>query len=90
MEVLSIELYKAADAEDSFAIRLATDPPDQRRAETGFGKHFEKVWSLEVQSDDRPSLPLVNWDAVLERAIEAFNLSDPVITNFDWPSLQAT
>ena len=30
----------------------------------------------------------IDRDAVLERVIEAYDFSDPVLTNFDWPREQ--
>lgn len=90
MESCTIHLYQATDAEGSFALRLPSDPPDRWRAQTGFGRTFQKIWSIDFQSASTPDQRLINWETVLERAVEAFNLSDPVITNFDWPQVEMT
>jgi hypothetical protein len=78
-----LELFAAADADDSYALRVAGEKA--WRARTGFGSGLEHVWTVEVESSIEPELAEVDWDAVLERAIEAFEMSDPVISNFDWP-----
>jgi hypothetical protein len=88
MEATIVHLHKATDAEDAYALCVAGDKRESWRAERGFGQNFEKVWSVELQSDRRPNQLEVDWDAVLDRAIEAFNLSDPVIANFQWPTQQ--
>jgi hypothetical protein len=85
----TVHLFKATDAEDAYAIRLAHDDPGKWRAERGFGQNFEEVWSVELQSRKQAPESRVDWDAVLERVIEACTLSDPVITNFQWPVRQA-
>ena len=88
MEKVHLQLYKAVDAEEAYAIRFA---PDQTwLARTGFGSQLQQVWMLEVLSESRVDRCRVDWDAVLERAIEAYRLSDPVITNFNWPDLSPT
>ena len=58
-------------------------------ARSGFGSQLEPVWSLELESAAPPGLETVDWDVVLERAIEAYRLSDPIVTNFDWPRVPA-
>ena len=88
MESCNVLLFQATDATDSYALKFPSDPADQWRAQSGFGKEFQQVWAIELQSDSLPDFQRVNWDAVLERSIEAFNLSDPVITNFEWPQVQ--
>lgn len=88
MEVCTAHLYQAEDTEGSFALALPNDPPERWRAQSGFGRRFRKVWSIEFQSEAMPESRLVNWEAVLERALEAYSLSDPVITNFQWPQLE--
>lgn len=88
MESNIIHLHKAIDAEDSYAICLNDDPRETWRAERGFGQRFEKVWSVELQSKAKPRVPAVNWEAVLDRAIQACSLSDPVVSNFTWPHHQ--
>lgn len=90
MEGCTVLLYQAADAENSFAIRLQQDPPDAWRAQKGFGTKFENPWNIEFQGKNAPELVKINWDAVLERAVEARNLSDPVITNYEWPRFELT
>jgi hypothetical protein len=89
MESNTVLLYQANDAEESFAIRLENDPPESWRFQKGFGKHFQQVWSVELQGDLRPNFSLVDWEAVLDRILEAYHLSDPLLTNFTWPHLQA-
>lgn len=89
MEVATIELYQANDAAESFAIKLKEDAKGAWRAQRGFGQNHEKVWTVELQSQNNPrDWQLVEWDAVLDRVVEASTLSDPVLTNFEWPVLQ--
>ncbi len=83
-----VHLHKARDAEDSWALNVVGDISGVWRAEKGFGGTFEKVWSLELQSREAPDLRAVDWDAVLERAIIACDLSDPLIADFQWPVKQ--
>jgi hypothetical protein len=64
------------------------DTHQRWRAERGYGSAFEKAWTVEVQSESRPEFNQVDWDAVLDRMIEAFDLNDPVIAGFDWPRRQ--
>jgi hypothetical protein len=82
MEVMTLHLFKADDAEDSFAIKVAGD--SSYRGRRGFGQQFKNVWSLEIQSEQKPDLVFVDWDKMLDRAVEAYEMSDPVLTNFDW------
>ena len=86
MVSIEVHLFQARDGGESFAIGLASDPRGTWRARTGFGQEFEQVWSLDLQSEVSPEVQTVDWDTVLERAVEAFRLSDPVITNFEWPN----
>jgi hypothetical protein len=88
MKALTIDLYKANDAEDSFALHLPSDPHEFWRAEIGFGKTFAKVWRVELQSREMPpELRLIDWDAVLQRVLGAYNRSDRVIGEFEWPQV---
>ena len=83
MEKVALQLFKARDAEEAYAIRF---PKAERwLARSGFGSQLESVWSLEVQSEEVIDPKSVDWDQMLQRAIEAYRLSDPVLTNFDWP-----
>jgi hypothetical protein len=83
MENVAVQLFKARDAEEAYAIRF---PREERwLARSGFGSQLEPVWTLEIQSVEVIDLKSVDWDQILERAIEAYRLSDPVLTNFDWP-----
>lgn len=87
MQKVNLQLFKARDAENAYAIRFSKE--ERWLARSGIGSQLEPVWSLEFQSDlplDRNS---IDWEAVLHRAIEAYRLSDPVVTNFEWP-MQAT
>jgi hypothetical protein len=85
MEKVNLQLFKAADAEEAYAIRF---PKEQKwLARSGFGSQLEPVWSLELQSETGVQLETVDWDVVLERAVEAYRLSDPVLTNFEWPKV---
>ena len=87
MEKVSLQLFKATDAEEAYAIRF---PKEQKwLARSGFGSQLEPVWSLELESETPAELETVDWDVVLERAIEAYRLSDPIVTNFDWPRVPA-
>ena len=91
MEVATIELYQALDAADSYAIKLREDASNGWRSQRGFGASYQKAWSVEIQSERNPAdFRLVDWDAVLDRIIEAQSLSDPLLTNFQWPVLQAS
>jgi hypothetical protein len=85
MNSTNIHLLKASDAENSYAVTLEGDAQESRRAERGYGSAFDKVWTVELQSSKRPDLRQVDWDAVLERVIEAYDLNDPVIADFEWP-----
>ena len=80
-----MDLYQAKDAEDSYAITIGQKGPPSWRAERGLGNQFEKAWTVELQSDHLPDLDKVDWEAVLERVIEAYDLNDPVVTDFQWP-----
>ena len=85
MEKVALQLFKACDADEAFGLRFPRD--DKWLARTGFGSAFDPVWTLEIQSAQPVDRSRVDWENVLERAIEAYRLSDPVITNFKWPSL---
>jgi hypothetical protein len=89
MNSLTVELFKARDAEDSFALLRAGDPKGSWRAVTGFGSDFGREWSVELQSHDLPEQNEVDWNSVLERVIEAAEMSDPVITEYQWPRKSA-
>lgn len=83
----TVFLHQAADAEDSYAISLPGDPKGNWRAQKGFGANFKKVWTIDFQSATPPSIQAIDWDQVLLRSIEGFTMNDPIITNFEWPSL---
>lgn len=83
MEKVNLQLYKAPDAEEAYAIRFPNT--DGWLARSGFGSQMEPIWTLELQSNQPVEQRHVNWGAVLERAIEAYRLSDPIVTNFNWP-----
>ncbi len=86
MAKVNLQLFKATDAEEAYAIRF---PKEQKwLARSGFGSQLEPVWSLELESELPAETATVDWDAVLKRAIEAYRLSDPVLTNFEWPKLK--
>jgi hypothetical protein len=87
MHTVNVNLFKATDAEDAFAIHLPGDAEGQWRAERGFGSDFQKVWTVEFQSDNEPGRWHTDWDQVLGRAVEAYSMNDPVITNFHWPAV---
>jgi len=86
----TVFLHEAKDAANSYALSLAGDSPGAWRAEKGFGQRFEQVWSIDFETAEAPSLQAVDWDEVLMRAIEAYSMNDPVITNYDWPKLAAS
>ena len=86
MNSLSLQLFKAQDAVDSFALALPNDPAATWRAQTGFGSDFQPIWTLELQSANPADLRLIDWNSVLERAVEAYQLNDPVISNYAWPT----
>jgi hypothetical protein len=88
METRTVHLHRASDAEDSFALALEGDSSGTWRATRGFGQDFQRIWSVELQSERSPDVLFTDWDAVLERVIEAYDLNDPVITDFDWPRQQ--
>jgi hypothetical protein len=83
METVTIQLYKARDAEEAYAIRRPE--PENWLARSGFGSQFEPVWTVEFQGSF--SSEPVDWQSVMDRAIEAYRLSDPIVTNFQWPGL---
>ena len=83
----TVFLHQAADAEDSFAIALPRDTRGSWRAQKGFGSDFKKVWTIDLQSAETPPIQAIDWDQVLMRAIEAYTMNDPIITNFTWPLL---
>ena len=84
----TLHLYKAAEAEAAYALKMDEDPGGNWRAKRGYGSNFVKLWSLDVEGDPVPSLEKIDWEAILDRAIEAYQLSDPVLANFHWPVLQ--
>ena len=85
MEKVSLQLFKAIDAEEAYAIRF---PREQKwLARSGFGSQLEPVWSLELESEAPVDHETIDWDVVLQRAIEAYRLSDPVVTGFEWPRI---
>jgi len=85
METMLVHLYQASDAEDCFALAIEGEPEETWRAVRGFGQKFQKVWSVELQSSEAPDFLRTEWDTVLERVIEAYDLNDPLITDFHWP-----
>lgn len=85
MESINVHLHQATDAEDAYALSLDSAPTPWR-AERGYGSAYQKVWSVEIQSRHAPDLRQVDWDAVLDRVIEAYDLNDPLITDFAWPT----
>ena len=85
MNTRIVHLHRGKDAEDAWAINLVGDKSGVWRAERGFGNNFEQVWSLELQSESEPDFQSVDWDALLERAINAYDLRDPIMTDFNWP-----
>jgi hypothetical protein len=87
MQTTTVYLHQAEDAEDGYALSLPGDADESWRAEKGFGQKFRRVWTLEFHTAEPPSLQAIDWDAVLTRAIEAYSLNDPVITNYTWPLL---
>jgi hypothetical protein len=89
MESTLIDLHRASDAEETYAICFATDPQKAWLTERGYGQKFEKIWSVELQSEHKPETLKVDWDSVMDRVIEAYRLSDPWIGNFSWPLLQS-
>ena len=86
MTSIALTIFKSRDADQSYAIALEDDPPETWRARSGFGQEFERIWAVDLQSETSPEVQTVDWETVLERAIEAYHLSDPVITNFEWPN----
>ena len=84
MEHVKVDLLKASDASDSHAIKLQ-DGSGGVLAQTGYGQDFERVWTVEFEARYSPDILHVDWDAVLQRVIEAHAMSDPVITGFRWP-----
>jgi hypothetical protein len=89
MHTSTVFLHEAGDAVDAYALALPGDVAGSWRAQKGFGGKFHRVWTLDLQSDEPLPIQAVDWDAVLVRAIEAYNMRDPVITNFEWPLLGA-
>ena len=88
MDTTIVHLHRALDAEDCFALGVEGEASGTWRAVRGFGQTFQKIWTVELQSDSAPDPLHTDWDAVLERVIEAYDLNDPVITDFHWPRQQ--
>ena len=88
MRKVNLQLHKARDAEESYALKFPAE--EKWLARSGFGSELDSVWSLEVQTEDDFARDKVNWEAVLDRAIEAYRLSDPVVTNFQCPTQKGT
>lgn len=85
MSKLLVDLYKAGD--DTYAIRLADNRTTGWLAEKGFGGDFTKVWTVEFTGPEMANGDSNAWDALLERAVEAYNLSDPIVTNVSLPKV---
>ena len=83
----TIFLHEAEDGENSYALSLPGDAEGAWRAQQGYGGKFKQVWSVDFVAGEAPSDRGVDWDQVLTRAIEAYSMSDPVITNYRWPML---
>lgn len=90
MEAATIELFQATDATDAYGIKLPGDAASHWKAQRGFGQDYKPIWTVEAQSNEKPDWDKVDWDAVLDRVVEASTLSDPVLANFDWPVLSAS
>jgi hypothetical protein len=72
MKSITVELHKAQDAEECYAMRF---PQEERwRAVNGYGSQFQRVWSVEFQGQMEAAESALDWDALLERAIEAYEL----------------
>ena len=69
---------------------LGDKKSELRLASIGFGSDFEPVWTVEIQGTEEVNDREVEWDSVLDRVIEAYRLSDPVITNLEWPHRTAS
>jgi hypothetical protein len=80
-----VHLYEAKDSEGAYAVSLADDLPGRWRFVKGLGQEFQKVWSVELDGEPMPDPLQVDWEPVLDRALEAYQLSDPVIYNYQWP-----
>lgn len=86
MESINLHLLNAKDATDSYVLAAEGDaegPP--WKAERGYGSALDKAWSVELKSRVLPDLRQVDWDVVLDRMIEAYDLNDPEIAGFEWP-----
>ena len=83
---MTVLLFKARDATDSFALACAGDPQGSWRAQSGFGSDFAREWTVELQSREAPAAGGVDWNAVLARVVEAAEMSDPVIADYAWPT----
>lgn len=79
--VFTVELHQARDAEESYGIRLPGE--NGWRARSGFGSQYELVWKVEFQCVEELDLETADWEPILGRTIEAYRLSDPVVTNFE-------
>ena len=78
-----LELFEASDAEGSYALKVSG--VDGWKARVGLGSQLESVWKIEVETSRPAEGAKVDWEAVLARAIEAREMSDPVLTNYEWP-----
>jgi hypothetical protein len=81
----TIELFEAKDGDQSYAIRLKDDPGKAWRFTRGYGADYQKVWTVELESSHVPEPDLIEWESVLERALEAWQMNDPFISNYEWP-----
>jgi hypothetical protein len=87
MRITTVHLFQGADGEEAYAIRLPEDPDKYFRAERGFTHDFEHVWTVEFETDEGPDRWGTNWDQVLNRAMEAYAMRDPVISSYHWPAV---
>jgi hypothetical protein len=85
MKTLSVEVFKARDSDESYAIRAKGD--EHWRAVTGYGSNFEKIWTVDFEGPVPSDLSSIHWEAILDRAVEAYRLSDPLVTTVDWQNL---
>ena len=88
MNAVILQLFQATDADNSYALRVSGETGF--RTARGFGQDFQEIWMVEVQSESEPDLTNVNWEHLLDRVVEAHEMCDPVLSNFDWAHPELT
>jgi hypothetical protein len=81
MSTIRVNLYEAEDSDGAYAIRLAGAETEIWRAQKGYGSKFTLVWTVEFEIPGSAADPeTLDWNEILDRSIEAYSLSDPIVT----------